>query len=477
VRRMATCLSLVVDMTAVASRSVLLLGAIATISCYKDNPNYCVDGIDEDCDPPSEGFPCKTKSDCSEQRDMLACSEASLSTGFGVCVQCTLEDATACLGTSPVCGIDNLCRACSKHSDCSSAVCLGDGSCGSEATIAYVAPNGMGTACSKATPCGTMAAAVTTGKAIIKVATGLVKSSQATIIDGKAVTIFAEEGAKLDRDGDGAVLEVRSAGADVKIFDLEITGATGSSGANGIDVNPNGGSPKLALTRVKLTGNQGLGLSAQGGAVTVSQSTISGNTAGGLSIAGGSLTLSQSTISGNIGGGISISGVSTSFTVADNFITYNGQALGAQASAVGGVAITSNTAGSKFERNTIAFNQSSGSTFRGGASCNALLVGASGNLLFRNSEPDGSGGLKNDATTQANLTGGCSFGNSFSAATDAANLGFKSPLIAPFDFHLTAASPTSVRDAGGACSGTDIDGDARPQGGACDLGADEYKAN
>ena len=441
-------------MTRLISSIALLFVAISTMACYEDTPWYCEDRAYKNCDNPPGTFPCRTKDDCSEQEGKPSCSEPDEG-GFGICVQCTPADATSCAAAAPVCGTDNLCRACGKHTECASAVCLSDGSCASEATIAYVAPNGTGTACSKATPCGTVAAAVTTGKAIIKVATGLVKSNQATIIDGKAVTILAEEGVKLDRDGDGAVLEVRSAGADVKIFDLEITGATGSSGANGIDVNPNGGSPKLALTRVKLTSNQGLGLQVQGGTID----------------------LLQSTISGNLGGGISISGVATLFSIADNFITYNGQALGALASTVGGVAITSNTAGSKFERNTVAFNQSSGSTFRGGASCNALLVGAGGNLLYRNSEPDGSGGLKNDATTQANLTGGCSFGNSFSAATDAANLGFKSPLVAPFDFHLTAASPTTVRDAGGVCSGTDIDGEPRPQGAACDLGADEYKAN
>ena len=45
------------------------------------------------------------------------------------------------------------------------------------------------------------------------------------------------------------------------------------------------------------------------------------------------------------------------------------------------------------------------------------------------------------------------------------------------DYHLTAVSPAEVRDvAGVVCTGlTDYDGDARPQGTACDLGADEHK--
>ncbi len=421
--------------------------------CQSDNPYYCEDRAYHNCGNEPGTYPCDSKEDCSGQEGKLACTEPNPSTGFGVCVQCTLADATACSAAAPICGTDNTCRTCSKHSECASAACLPDGSCGSDANVAYVAANGTGTICSLSAPCSTLAAALAKNKAFVKVAAGdVVKDPQATIIDGKTVTILAEAGAKLSRDGNNAVVEVRGL-ADVRIFDLEITGASGAGG-HGIDLSDSG-SPKLSLTRVKLTGNQGLGLRAQGGSVTVLQSSIANNS----------------------GGGISVSGVGTSFSIADNFITYNGRALGAQASLIGGVAITSNTTGSKFERNTVAFKESSGSTFRGGASCNAALVGASGNLLFRNSEPDGTGGLKNDATTQANLTGGCPFGNSFSAATDAANLGFKSPLIAPFDFHLTASSPTSIRDAGGMCSGTDVDGDPRPQGAACDLGADEYKAN
>jgi hypothetical protein len=432
----------------------LLLVVATAAACYNDNPYYCEDRAYHNCANAPGTFPCNEKSDCAAQDGKLSCSELNEATGYGICVQCTASDAAACLGVTPVCGADHLCKGCGKHTDCSSAACLSDGSCASETNVAYVAAAGTGTACTKAAPCGTLAGAVAKGKAYVKVAGGgAIADTQVTIIDSKAVTILADEGATLDRSNDGgAVIRVQGT-ADVKIFDLEITGASGGGG-NGIDVDANG-SPKLALARVKVTGNQGLGISATGGSITVSQSTISGN----------------------LGGGISISGVGTAFSIADNFVFYNGRALGAQASNQGGVAIASNTAGSKFERNTVAFNESNGLTFRGGASCNAPLASAGGNLLFRNSEPDGAGGLKNDATTQANLTGGCPFGNSFSAATDAGNLGFKSPLIAPFDFHLTAASPATVRDAGGACSGTDVDGDARPQGAACDLGADEYNAN
>ncbi|MBK7539407.1 MAG: hypothetical protein IPI49_29420 [Myxococcales bacterium] len=78
----------------------------------------------------------------------------------------------------------------------------------------------------------------------IKVAAGnAVKDSKVTIIDGKVVTILADPGAKLDRDGDGQILEIRSPTTDVKIYDLEITGASGATDADAIILTPNGGTP------------------------------------------------------------------------------------------------------------------------------------------------------------------------------------------------------------------------------------------
>lgn len=413
-------------------------------ACHQDNSWYCEDRAYKNCVNNPGEFPCTDKADCAGQEGKLSCSELKEETGTGVCVQCTAADAAACLGVTPICGADNSCRACGKHADCSSAACLGDGSCGSETNVAYVAPNGAGAACSKTTPCATIAAALTTGKPIIKVATGLVKSSQATIIDGKAVTILAEDGAKLDRDGDGAVLEVRSAGADVKIFDLEITGATGSSGANGVDVNPNGGMPRLALSRVKLTGNQGLGLSAQGGAVTISQSTIASNAGGGISIS------------------------NATFDITNNFIYRNGNQ---STSSVGGLSVRP-MGQSRLQNNTIVDNQSdAGTASAGGVFCDVPGFVSAGNIVFRNA-----GG----PTANVQTFGSCTYGNSFVMAgtspVDEA-LSFARSNIQPFDYHLTAASPSTVRDAGGACTGVDVDGDSRPQGGACDLGADEHKAN
>lgn len=409
------------------------------------NPKYCAAHPDDaDClrEMPTGHFPCKSSADCVGQQGEPACTEPGKN-GFGICVQCTVSDTAACVGTTPLCGEENVCRGCSKHADCASAACLPDGSCVDEGTIAYVAGMGTGTACTRTAPCGTLAAAVGKGKAYVKVAAGaVVKDTQVTVIDGKAVTILADEGAKLDRDGDGAILEVRSAGADVKIFDLEITGASGSSGANGIDVSPNGGAPKLTLTRVKLTGNQGLGLSSTGGALTVTQSTIASNAGGGVSI------------------------TNATFDITNNFIYRNGNQ---STSSVGGLSVRP-MGQSRLERNTIVDNQAdAGTATAGGVFCDVAGFVAAGNIIFRNV-----GG----PTANVQTFGSCTYGNSFVMAgaspVDEA-LAFAHSNTQPFDYHLTAASPTTVRDAGGACTGTDVDGDPRPQGAACDLGADELK--
>lgn len=410
--------------------------------CRQENSWYCDDRAYNNCVNNPGEYPCTERADCTGQDGKPACSELSEETGTGICVQCTVRDAAACLGVTPVCGADNTCRSCSKHTDCASAVCMPDGSCGSDANVAYVAPNGTSSTCTKTAPCGTLGAAVTTGKATIKVAAGLVKSNATTVIDGKNVTIVAEEGSKVDRDGDdNPVIRVQGA-SDVKIYDLEVTGASGN-GAHGIEVAA-GGSPKLALTRVKLTGNQGLGLSVQGGSVAVSQSTISTNTGGGILIS------------------------NATFVIANNFIYRNGNSA---ASTVGGLSLAP-AANSKLEFNTIVDNEANaGSASAGGVFCDLPGFAAANNLIFRNT-----GGPTADLQT----FGVCTYGNSFVRAGTSAvdNLpGFAHPNIAPFDYHLTAASPTTLLNAGGTCTGIDFDGEARPQGGACDLGADEHKAN
>lgn len=370
--------------------------------------------------------------------------------GTRMCVPCTTSESGACTATTPVC-IANQCQRCTAHTQCpASNVCLPDGACANPEDVAYVAPAPAGTdndACTKQTPCTQVKKALATTRLVLKLSG---TTDEAVSISDRDVTLLADMNTVLTSKLGGVVLEIRGS-SKVAVYDLEIAGALGATGI-GISL-PAGTTASVELRRVKVTDNAG----------------------GGISAAGGTLTVAQSTIRGNQGGGISITSGAKVFTITDNFIVSNGLAIGVAASLNGGVVVTSNTAGSKLERNTIAFNQSSGQAFRGGVFCAATQVAAGGNLLYHNSEADEAGtGLKTDPSTQRNTTSGaCQYGNTLAVDTAAGDLGFAS-VVPPTDFHLTAASPATVVDAGGACSGIDVDGDLRPHGLACDLGADEY---
>jgi Right handed beta helix region len=422
--------------------TVLWLLSTAT-GCRQDNPWYCEDRAYNNCVNKPGEFPCSEKADCTGQEVKPACSELSEETGTGICVQCTAADSAACLGVTPICGADRTCRSCGKHTDCASAVCLADGSCAAETAVAYVAATGTGTACTKTAPCGTLAAAIAKAQAYVKVAASgaAITDTQVTIVDSKAVTILADEGAKVDRSNDGgAVLKVQGT-ADVKIFDLEITGASGGGG-NGIDVDASG-TPKLALTRVKLTGNQGLGLSAQGGAVTISQSTISGN----------------------VGGGISVTGAT--FEITNNFIYRNGNSTTAT---VGGASIAPMaSSASVFAFNTVADNQIQNSgALAGGVFCDTSGFAAANNVVVRNY-------VNNDPNrANANTSGICTFPTS-TISVSLAGIAFVRPDDNPYDYHLGAGSSAIDQATTPSAVAVDADGDARPQGAQKDIGADEYK--
>lgn len=415
-----------------------------SVAC-RPNPNYCEgnpgpNNCDLMWDAADEG--CTSNAQCSGATPVCDVS------GTKTCVQCTTDDTNACTGTTPVCGADHTCQACTMHSQCTASnVCLPDGSCSDGMNVAYVASTGSGSACTKAMPCGTLAAALATNKPIIKIAAGVVKDPNATTsIDGKAVTIFADPGAQLDRDGDGPILEVKSANADVKIYDLEITGASGTAGANGIDLVPNGGSPKLTLTRVKVTLNQGTGISATGGNLTVTQSNISGNTGGGVSISSAQFDITNSVIAKNGSvsstfGGVLLNGTNTGTRRLEfNTITANGGSSGN----VTGVTCVLVNQPVTFSNNIVYANQVSGA---------GTQVGGGGMCSFAYSDigPDPSSGT-------GNINADPKFVN--------ANQG---------DYHLMASSPCKDVADPAATLDVDIDGDARPQGSRRDMGADEQK--
>lgn len=297
------------------SVAALVCGALAACDAIfgkELNPKFCAAHPDDSQCRGDASQSCSSSAQCAAP---LVCDVGGTST----CVECTPQEAGACTGATPVCGEDRTCRGCSAHAECAgSDVCLPDGSCADPGQVAYVQAGGTGAQpCTQGAPCGALqegVTAVSASRPYIKVVgPGTIADAVTTTIDGKAVTILADPGAKLDRTGDGVILEVRNTGADVRIYDLEITGASGAAGDVGISIVA-GGMPKLTLTRVKVTNNQGGGISATGGTLTVTQSTISGNAGGGISVMNGTFLIvgnvifANGTPTGSLGG-ISISTV------------------------------------------------------------------------------------------------------------------------------------------------------------------------
>lgn len=455
-------------MSTATLRCSIFLVSLAVVGCKEQNDNYCAEAPHTNCmnlfDAAIEH--CMSDQQCTPNICDL--------TGSMTCVQCTGSRPEACTATTPVCGTDNTCRACTSHSECSSNVCLADGSCAVETSVAYVAPApaGSGSTCTKTTPCGTLQAAIQTDRPYVKVAAGLVnKDSQTTTIDGKTVTILAEVGAKLDRDGDGPILLIQSSGAggaNVRIFDLEITGATGAPGGDGIRLTALGGTPSLELTRVTIDKNQGVGVTSAGGSLTVSQSTFGGNDGGAITASNSSLTVSRSTFNGNQGGGISE--MNGTFVIVGNVFFNNG----GNGSSVGGIAITTGSnAVNRLEFNS--FNLNSTQTGLGPAiQCAAGAFVAKNNIMSDNRTP---------MPQPDQFTGPCT--HTFSImrpGTMPTGNSSADPLFvdaAKGDLHISSASPARrAADPSSDLTGIasqDIDGIARVSPAA--IGAYEFRAS
>jgi len=325
------------------------------------------------------------------------------------------------------------CGKCTTHGDCESAACLPDGTCGSDTNVAYVAPNGTNNVmCTKTVPC-TVSAALATSRLYVKF-TGI-KNEQVSV-SSKDVTFLADSGAKLTDTNPGTLLKVDGT-SHLTIYDLEIAGAMGANNW-GISLQA-GNTAVVTLTRVKVTGNRG----------------------GGIVALGGTLTVTQSTISSNQGGGISIGGVGATFSLINNFITGNGDEMGADGTIFGGLFLGITVAGTnRLEFNTIVDNKAVINS--GGIVCNVATFMGPNNIIAHNSLD------QNTTATNAQTLGACMYPSS-KVLNDASELrlsgSFKLMLGSTAIDQATTPSDVIV----------DFEGDARPSGSNKDIGADEYK--
>jgi hypothetical protein len=446
-----------------------------------------------------------------------------------------VENASCATNSNgPVCAMGNVCRKCTAHNECTaSQVCAPEGvtgvaagTCIDTTLVAYadaIAP-ATNTTCTKDLPCKTLQAAIDKNLPFVK-ASGALQGTIATpstSVLGKTVTIFfASTGATLAaaENGNPALIIGKGPGnveSNLKIFNLQIIAPSSSglsirdksvvdivggkiSGASkpgvaimnamkttftGTEISGNieegiaiaDGDVTITSSMIKGNGSAGIfaGILITKGKTEITQSEVSGNTGVGINLVGEELTLSRSTIRANGAGGVTVA-TGKFFLISNNFIVAN--------QGNGGVAILKpgmkpGMIKSVFSFNTVVDNRSSGTgtSDAGGVICDDDKFDFKHNIIFRNI--GGQGGFKQTAGT-------CTFNNSYIGSQTEAEavptvLAFKNDTTDPRDYRLTSASPsgaTGVRDVvpAAVCTGlTDVDGEARPKAGTCDLGADEY---
>ncbi len=343
-----------------------------------------------------------------------------------------------------MCGADDTCRGCTSHDECASAVCLPDGRCGAEDEVAFVAglpTPGSSSECTRQSPCDKVAKAllVTPPRRYIKIMGTVV---EAVVIDSRDVVLLGAPGAVIaNSSNDTTNLEVKGT-SDVEVHTLQI--GDGDGRTIGVELDTTG-TGSLLLDRVRVVSNEN----------------------GGIQALGGQLSVQRSVVADNVKGGIVVRSAAGRFDIRNNFIYANGSGTGTNASLFGGVLIEANVAG-KLEFNTVAFNEALGTQNRAGIACYGMTNSADGNLVYSNRDGVGA------PDTALQIGGDCQRGTSY--ALGSGDLGFRDPSLSTPDFHLTAGSPATVVDAGGMCqpqNDVDIDGQTRPNGTACDVGADE----
>lgn len=450
-------------------------------ACTVANPHQRKDaGTTTDSTPTGDAKPvgCKSSTECP------ASTPVCDMTG-GICVQCTAAEPGICSGAMPYCGADNTCKACSMHSQCASNACLPDGTCSPVNNVAYVDPTGTGVSCTKDMPCSSLQLALETRRPVVKM-TGTISDN--VTISGQNVVMLADPGAKLTRSAAGALIRVDGS-SQVSIYDLEVTGAQGGHGPDGCAIwMRSGDAATVSLQRVTLSSNDWCGATNETkGTLTIHQSTIRDNGAGLYAMSGGTLRVTESTIRNNrlevaIGsagtlyvsrsiirdnhrGGILMGGP-TAFTITNNFIVGNGGEQDPR-SFIGAIHVGADQSpNNKIEFNTIVGNTNTNNdllnnaSLAGGIACskNTGPYSANNNLIFGNRN-----------TSLPDQTTNCNAGNSYVGPGDP---GF----VSPTDYHLSSRTPKDIVDKV-SCPGNsvDIDGDPRPIGSGCDLGADEYK--
>ncbi len=468
---------------------LFVLLALVAVGCTRPNPNRCCTdeadcnehgiAVGSTCDTglvcrgnQCISEPCTEVSDCEASAPYCvaelcaeACSDDLQCPGFGQsasnrycvdggCHECRGSMNDDCPANAPVCDQSG-CRLCREHDECKSGVCANDGTCADEASIAYVEIAGSASAdCTRSSPCKTISRALTFLRPYVLIGAGTY-ASDTTLTPPGHVRLIGSGMPALTRSTPGPI--VTAIGGNVALEQLEVSGATINASSDGYGVSCQaGGSAALRLHRVVVRNNAGSGVFTNGCPVTITESTFSENGretgASALELDNSIAIVDRCLIINNASGLNLDAGV---LQLTNSFIVRNDSTIAASY----GLNIYSVAGGHRIEFNTIADN-GNGSPLGAGFMCNLDTVTASvaNNIIVRNK-------------VQIKGTSNCTYPSSIILDTDISAVKFRSPDVAPYDYHLTAGS---LAIDGATLSTVDHDFDGQPRTTPRDVGADEY---
>ena len=380
----------------------------------------------------------------------------------------------SCGTDAPICdGETGACRGCIADAECggNGACTEYNGLCVGENAVIYISPNGFDNGkCNHGQPCRTFAAAFAVlepGRRTIRVAPGAYLASGSSIVTVNDTNGRIEISGEDADPSDTTFQSVSNGTSNPSTVvtnsktDVVIEGVTVKEcGNDGVHANAS-----LLLSHAAIVACNGRGLETSSGAtVHVWDSAITDNGDFGVIAQDGTLEVLRSTIARNIDGGIVTNRIA--LTVEGSFIVRNGTV---DKSLTGGLRL-SNTDGlpQRISFLTVAFNQAQLSGIAGLQADKPVVVE---NSIF----------VDNGLVDSFQICIGCSarytMFSGFSLPIGDGNIDDPADFVDPAadDFHLKSSS--KARDAADptATGLVDADGDARPIGGRCDIGADEIR--
>lgn len=394
---------------------------------------------------------------CSEQ-----CNGDEQCPGFGqdvaycvgtTCVEC--RASADCGPTIPVCET-GACRACAAHVECGSGVCKPDGSCAAVGEIAFVEVSGSDSAdCSRGSPCKTIerATSLVPAREFIAIGGGTYPSTAARTLSGKRYLLGTSSVPPIITRSTGGPIFSLDGAVDARLEHVELSGATAASGDGyALKCARGGGAPVVALYDVTLRSNASGGVFSSGCTVNIERSRATQNAGIAFELIDSTASIDRCLIAENYGGIVLDAGI---YSVTNSFVVRNHNPSGFGS----GVTIFSTSPGNRIEFNTIADNTDTSTNVVKGIQCDlSMSTSFPNNIVVRNEQQ----------TAGPN----CIFPGSVVSDSNVAPLNLKSPDAAPYDYHLTAGS-IAIDAATVSTLDHDFDGDARPNGGQRDVGADE----